>query len=124
MTNLIILIILIGAYLYYRSWKAKKAERLKRDVLSNMVSEYERAFRSGDINRIKTTARNLINSPIIDQNTLNLVYENTLSLLKNNPALKPFALEIGRKKYAAFRESGTPTVYDESAIMNDINAAL
>jgi len=45
-------------------------------------------------------------------------------LLKSYPDLKPFVLYVGRRKYAYFRENGSPTVYDESAIMNDINAAL
>ena len=70
------------------------------------------------------TSSNLVNSYSVNQKVLDVVYKQILDLLKEHPQLKPLALEIGRKKYSKFRESGSPTVYDESAIMNDINASL
>lgn len=39
-----------------------------------------------------------------------------------NKALKQAALAKGRIYYGSMRENGSPTVYDETAIMNDINA--
>lgn len=54
---------------------------------------------------------------------ISIIYQNALTLLRDNPDLKTFALEMGRKKYGHFRKDGLPTTYDESAILNDINAA-
>lgn len=124
MTFLIILILGVGGYYWYQSNSKKKEAEKRKELLVYLSNEYDNAYKTGDISTMKSKARNLVNSPVAGQRILNLVYQQTLDLLKTNPDLKPFALEIGRIKYSKFRESGSPTVYDESAITNDINAAL
>lgn len=47
-----------------------------------------------------------------------------LSESPNDPMLRQAVLQAGRKYYAAFREDGLLTVYDETAINNDIQACL
>lgn len=124
MTFLITIVLLIAAYYGYKFWKRKKIQEETQRMYDDLTSDYNNAFSQGDIGEIQRTARNLIGFHAVSQNALNTVYDQCLSLLKNNPDLKPFVLEVGRKKYAHFRENGSPTMYDESAIMNDINAAL
>ena len=124
MTFLITIVLLIAAYYGYKFWKRKKIQEETQRMYDELTSDYNNAFSQGDIGQIQRTARNLIGFHAVSQNALSTVYEQSLSLLKTNPDLKPFVLEVGRKKYAHFREKGSPTVYDESAIMNDINAAL
>jgi len=51
------------------------------------------------------------------------LYKSCLSLLESNPGGAPckrLVLEIGRWHYGRLREHGTPTVYDEQAMQNDI----
>ena len=131
MTITIIFTLLIIGYLGYDYWKndkSKKETQRRIDETQKRFDElsyqYNTAFKQGDINQIMSAARNLVEFHAVNQNSLNIVYEQSLSLLKKNPDLKPFALEMGRKKYSHFRPNGSPTTYDESAIMNDINAAL
>lgn len=53
-------------------------------------------------------------------------YQVALGALKANPAsadLKQAALAAGRKYSSATRAHGAVTIYDEMALMNDINAA-
>ena len=50
------------------------------------------------------------------------VYQEILLRLKENPALKPLALEKGRVAYSARRPDRALTLYDEQAIQNDIIA--
>lgn len=53
-------------------------------------------------------------------------YRNALRDLKrnpNNPDLKQKTLALGRQYSAICRENNAATIYDEMAIMNDINAA-
>ncbi len=50
------------------------------------------------------------------------VYREILQLLRDNPGLKPFVLEVGRTAYSERRAGGVLTVYDEQAIQNDILA--
>jgi hypothetical protein len=52
------------------------------------------------------------------------IYRDMLKLLKAHPECKPFALEMGRLAYGSKRKDRSPTVYDEQAILNDINAHL
>lgn len=124
MTVIISIAILIVVYYSYKFWKGKQLQKETQEMYDELSLEYNNAFSQGDIHQIQRTAKNLINFHAVSQNALNTVYEQCLSLLKSNPNLKPFVLEVGRRKYAHFRENGSPTVYDESAIMNDINAAL
>lgn len=124
MTVLILIVALVIAYYVYKHLKNKRIEAEKQEMFENLSSAYNNAFSQGDIPQIQKTAKQLINYSFVSQGALNTVYEQSLTLLKNNPDLKPFALECGRKKYAHFRPDGSPTTYDESAIMNDINAAL
>lgn len=50
------------------------------------------------------------------------LYRDILGMLKARPEYKPFALEVGRLAYGSRRKDWSPTVYDEQAILNDINA--
>jgi hypothetical protein len=50
------------------------------------------------------------------------VYQVILLRLKENPELKPVALELGRAAYSSRRQGRLLTVYDEQAIQNDILA--
>ena len=52
------------------------------------------------------------------------IYTDILQLLNLHPKLKPFALEMGRLSYGSKRKDGKLTVYDEQAILNDINASM
>jgi len=123
MNFIIIIALLIAAYYAFKFWKRKKTDQQRQEMFESLSDSYNYAIGNGDINSIKSTARELVNYPFVPQSALNTVYEQSLSLLKSNPDLKPFVLEMGRKKYAHFRENGSPTVYDESAILNDITAA-
>ena len=124
MTLTITIVVLVVAYYGYNFWQGKQLQKETQEMYNQLSSEYNNAFSQGDISQIQRTAKNLIHFHAVSQNALNTVYEQCLSLLKIYPDLKPFVLEVGRRKYAHFRENGSPTVYDESAIMNDINAAL
>lgn len=52
------------------------------------------------------------------------IYQDMLKMLRAHSEYKPFALETGRLAYGLKRKDGVPTVYDEQAILNDINAHL
>ena len=126
-----VLVLGAGGYFGYKYYSNKKEnERIQKVYderdrqYNNLISAYDSAYASGDSDEIKRTAYELANFQFVTQDVLTKIYQQSLALLKNKPDLKPFALEMGRKKYSHFRENGLPTVYDESAIMNDINAAL
>jgi len=54
-------------------------------------------------------------------------YDEALAALANDPennGLRASALERGRAHYGGLRKEGAPTIYDESAINNDITARL
>jgi hypothetical protein len=56
----------------------------------------------------------------------NRAYQNSLSKLKtdpHNPDLRQHTLNLGRQYAAAARSNGRVALFDEVALMNDINAA-
>ena len=56
-----------------------------------------------------------------------LAYGAAKDALRRNPSdsfLREAVLECGRKYYGSLRDGGLPTIYDESAIMNDMNAII
>lgn len=56
-----------------------------------------------------------------------LAYDSAKTALRQNPNdsfLREAVLECGRKYYGSLRDGGVPTIYDESAIANDMNAII
>ncbi len=90
----------------------------------SLQEDYFNAIEANDISQITACGSLFAMSRLVYQEDLDEMYSNALGLLETRPDLKPYALEIGRRKYALSREDGSPTVYDEAAIQNDILAAV
>lgn len=120
-------VVIIGGivFYFYRKNKKNKDEqlRLKEQAIkyNQEFVQYQSIFDDGNANEIVTAGKKF--AQIADSHHLDLLYKDALSLIKDNPQCKTYALEIGRIKYGHLRENGSPSLYDESAIQNDIIAA-
>ncbi len=85
---------------------------------------YRAAKDSGNPRLIKAAAVDLLSAVSTSSRygrEVEEIYLDVLAMLKADPSLKPFALELGRVAYGSKREDRLPTTYDEQAILNDIN---
>lgn len=108
-----------GFYLDYLS--GRKYEKR----YNNSLSKYALAVKSGDVNQIVNAGIDLLETNHlghIHRNHLDEMYFFSLSLLKENPNLKEYALKLGRKRYR--KHMNKSESFYEVAIQNDINAAL
>ena len=106
---------------------AINAKKEHDSKLLELKDRYSTAKKSEDEAEIADAARAIIHQfrttkqpglqPVAEE-----IYQDALSFLKRKPDLKPFVLEVGRLAYGLKRKDKNPTVYDEQAIQNDINA--
>jgi hypothetical protein len=105
---------------------ALKASAAQEAKLGELREAYHRAKSAGEPSEIVAAARAMVHE--VRQNNFKQaqiaseIYQDMLKLLRSHSELKPFALETGRLAYGLKRKDGVPTVYDEQAILNDINA--
>ena len=97
--------------------------------LVELRERYATAKSSGEVGAIESSARAIVEQFRVSRQPGLLgvseeIYRDALGFVKNMPELKPFALEMGRLAYGLKRKDKNPTVYDEQAILNDINAHM
>lgn len=97
--------------------------------LVELRERYSAAKSSGQVGAIESSARAVVEQFRMTRQSGLLgiseeIYRDALGFVKNMPELKPFALEMGRLAYGLKRKDKNPTIYDEQAILNDINAHM
>lgn len=106
-----------------------QAKTAHEEKLRELRESYTAAKQSGNPQKIISAGRAIVEEMKL-RNPLGLpaaseeIYRDMLRLLKTSAEYKPFALEMGRLAYGSKRKDRNPTVYDEQAILNDINAHL
>lgn len=119
-TGTIIIIVII--FLIFCTWYDAKEKDLKQnEAIQKHEQSYLEAFEKKEIDKIIEIGTAF--SKVADNERLEKLYKDALSLIKDNPNAKPYALVMGRAKYGKLRKDGAVTVYDESKINNDIMAA-
>lgn len=121
---LFILAMLGAGFVVYLTLKGQNEHQLRAQGLRE---RYSAAKATGDPRRIIPAARAILNE-FSKSNRASLpriaeeLYHDALGLLGRNSELRPFALEMGRFAYGVKRPDRKPTVYDEQAITNDLQA--
>lgn len=124
--GLIVSIVLaFGVLAVYYTWK--RARRLKEEYAELMATYMEARTTSpesliGIANGLLGRAKEIPKeSPTVLAAWL---YSDALNLVSVDQRYRPFALAMGRAAYGLPRDQGVPTVYDEAAIKNDIEARV
>ena len=104
---------------------AIRASSAQEAKLRELREAYHRAKSTGNPAQVISAARAMIQEARLNKAKqaafASEVYQDMLTMLKLNSEYKPFALETGRLAYGLKRSDGVPTVYDEQAILNDMN---
>ncbi len=107
---------------------ARQAGIAKRAQFQILEADLESAIKSGDVSGMIQVGKELIKvaggAGYSAQNIAQQVYQKSLKLVEIDAKYKRFALEMGRLSYGLPRQDKLPTVYDEQAIKNDIEARL
>lgn len=112
-------------------WGARKIKARRLAALAARMAPYreyhERALAAEDPAMIVDAALKLAKAerlwlPFSSASTAAMLYRRSLPLLRGRPDLRPQVLELGRCAYGWPRSEGSPTVYDEQAIQNDMIA--
>jgi hypothetical protein len=117
--GIFLIVVAIGLPIALKSSSAQEAK------LTELREAYLRAKSTDDPAQIIAAARVMIRGARLNKQRqaalASEVYQDMLAMLKLHSEYKPFALETGRLAYGLKRSDGAPTVYDEQAILNDIN---
>ena len=122
-------IFLLVALVVFSIAFAMKAKARHRARVQELRVNYTQAKSSNNPQEIIRGARAIIEEFRANNQsglpaTAEGIYNDILGLLKSQADLKPFALEMGRLSYGSRRQDKNLTVYDEQAILNDINANM
>ena len=115
----IVLSIVLGV-LYFQ----KKKHDLDKRAYKILRKRYLASLEEENVPLMLAAGRDFSDFHALQADDLDRLYKDALRLVRENPDHKLYALEIGRRKYGASRKNGQPTVYDETAIQNDIKAAM
>lgn len=123
---LAVVLVLVGIAILHFKIKAWRLAALAARM-APYREYYERALAAKDPNMILDAALKLAKAerlwmPLSSAMTAGMLYHRSLPLFRGRPELRPQVLELGRFAYAWPRPGGSPTVYDEQAIQNDMIA--
>ena len=114
----VVLAVILGL-LYFQ----KKKHDLEVKAYDILRKRYLDSIEDDNVPLMIAAGKDLSDFHALQSADLDRLYKDALRLVRENPDHKLYALEIGRRKYGASRKNGNPTVYDETAIQNDIEAA-
>jgi len=114
-----VILSLILAFLYFQQ-KKRDLDKRAYDILRK---RYLESLEKDNVPLMLAAGKDFSDFHALQEADLGQLYKDALRLVRDNPEHKLYALEIGRRKYGASRKNGEPTVYDETAIQNDIEAA-
>ena len=114
----VVLAVILG--LLYFQQKKRDLDKRAYDILRK---RYLDSLEDENVPLMLAAGKDFSDFHALQSADLDRLYKDALRLVRENPDHKLYALEIGRRKYGAARKNGKPTVYDETAIQNDIEAA-
>ena len=116
---LVVLSVVFG--LLYFQQKKRDLDKRAYDILRK---RYVESLAEDNVPLMLAAGKDFSDFHALQQSDLDQLYKDALRLVREDPDHRLYALEIGRRKYANVRQDGKPTIYDETAIQNDIEAAL
>ena len=123
MVKLLLAIVVLSVVFGLLYFQQKKRDLDKRayDILRK---RYLKSLEDDNVPLMLAAGADFSDFHALQQSDLDQLYKDALRLVRKDPGHKLYALEMGRRKYAHARQDRKPTIYDETAIQNDIEAAL
>gem|GEM_PF-6810154 len=115
----VVLSIILG-WLYF----LKKKQDLDTRAYDILKKRYLNSLDDDNVPLMLAAGRDFSDFHALQQSDLDQLYKDALRMVREDPDHKLYALAIGRRKYGNSRNDGKPTIYDETAIQNDIEAAI
>lgn len=119
MEGIVFITFVVGLILYVYF-----TDRKKRKIRESYHEGYMKAILTNDKQLIQERGREWIVSGYCTSDNKKTLYNDALRMLESDATIRLWALETGRAYYASLRKGGVVTIYDETAIKNDISVRI
>jgi hypothetical protein len=123
MIRLLLALVVLSAILGVLYFQQKKRD-LDKKAYDILKKRYLESLAKDNVPLMLAAGKDFSDFHALQPTDLDQLYKDALRLVREDPNQKLYALEIGRRKYAAKRQDHRPTIHDEAAIQNDIEAAM